>query len=73
MIKQKMEKATNWKLVIEYLEQKLMEGKGCDREYGLYLDYREVGVKAAMKNKGNKYIWSRLREEVRCENEGVFE
>lgn len=65
--------SVNSRLVIEFLEEKIKEDRGCEREYSLYLDYREDGLKAVKKNKSNLYIWSRLRDEVLDIHNEMFE
>lgn len=66
--------SVNSRLVVEFLEEKIKEDRGCEREYSLYLDYREYGLKSAIKkSNSNSYIWSRLRDEVLDIHNEMFE
>ena len=64
MIKQKAKHRNNTEVIFEFLEERIKDGLSCEREYGLYLDYREDGKKAIKKNKSNLYTWAKLRDEA---------
>lgn len=46
--------------LIEYLEQKIIDGDARDDEYGLYIEYKKYGYEAL---KWRGYLCKRLKDE----------